>query len=528
MYRRVDDHPERPHPGPLSKSFMSSESLVGGKAQRSAAFGVIWTIAANQSENLLAFANTIVLARLLSPADFGIVAIASSVVALGEIFVSFGFDWALLRIREPTRTHYDSAWTLRALCGLIVFACLSAAAVPASSILQQPDTLWLIISIAATGFIGSLQNIGIVDFRRSMQLHQEFKLRLWSKAAGVGVAILAAILTGSYWSLVIGSLAWRLTYTIMSYTLHEFRPKIDLSCWRELLSFSVWMLFGRIMDVFRSRFSEMWLGRNLGASSAGFYTLASDLSVLASSEISAPVQRVMFIRYAEHANTPSLLRDAFLRVNGVVWAISFPAAVGIGVCADHIVNLLLGSQWSQSASILRVLAIAGVIAVMGSSTQMVYMATGRAKFSAFLSTLGAVAFILLTIVLGAKIGIQGVALAQIGAVTIALAANYWVLCKALPNTILEMLKRNVRIVVASLAMGWLVLQLDKVELLSTLPTLAHLLVLATAGVIAYTVLLMSLWTAGGRPAGPEEDILELIGRNSFASKYVAFLSGPKR
>lgn len=499
---------------------MSDRPSHDDKPRPTATAAIIWTFGANQIESIMAIANTMILARLLTPADFGVVAIATSVVALGEVFIAFGFDWALLRIQNPTRAHYDTAWTMRAMCSLIVFLVLSAAAVPAASILQQPETIWLIIAISGTGLISALQNIGIVDFRRYMQLDAEFRLRVAAKTAGVIVGLGAAVATRSYWSLVAGVLASRLAHTLLSFYMHKFRPRIDLSAHADLLSFSIWMLVTRITEVLHHRFSEMWLGRNLGASSAGLYSLASELSELASSQISAPVQRVMFTRYAEHANTQPLLQEAFLKVSSAVWAIAFPAAVGIGVCADQIVSILLGPQWTTSASILRILAAAGVVAVVSSSTHTMYMAAGWIRFTAILSGIAAAVFIILTLMLGPWYGVLGVAIAQVGAAIIALIVNLTVLRRAAGIPVMALFARNWRVLAAGTIMGIFVHKLPGLWSGYELAALPELLLMVAAGVTSYFITIGILWMVTKRPEGPEEDLLELLQQTSLGRRVL--------
>lgn len=502
---------------------MSNAQTQAVRKGSSAAVAVVWTFAANQAENLLAIANTMLLARLLSPADFGIVAIATAVVALGEVFIAFGFDWAVLRIQNPTRAHYDTAWTLRALGGLLIFLIVCGAAWPASAILKQPQTPPLIVAIAATGFLVSLQNIGIVDFRRHMRMDLEFRLRLAAKVAGVSAGILTALVWRSYWALVVGLLASRLTHTLLSYLMHGFRPRFDLSRRGELLSFSIWMLIGKLAEVFRNRFSDMWLGRNLGASSAGYYILASELSALASGQISAPVQRVMFTRYAEQANSREMLKDAYFKVSGVVWIVAFPAAVGIGVCAEQIVMVLLGSQWSTSATILQILAAAGLLAVMSSSTYTIYMASGRPRLAANLSVLGAVMFIILTLALGSLLGLLGVALAQVLSWAVTFLTNLYILRSIVGVSIRLVLARAWRIAFASAGMAVIVLLISTLLARYQFPDLVELIVLGTVGVVCYFSLLLLLWIVSGKQAGPESDILEIAARHPLGRKLAATL-----
>ena len=109
----------------------------------------------------------------------------------------------------------------------------------------------------------------MAEFRRQNRFNQEFTLRTLAKIAGFLTATGVALQTRSYWALVAGIIATRLTSTLLSYRLHPRRARWDLSRSADLLHFSVWLLLGNVADVLRSRFSEIWLGRNIGPRSVG-------------------------------------------------------------------------------------------------------------------------------------------------------------------------------------------------------------------------------------------------------------------
>ncbi len=258
-----------------------------------------WTLAARQAERLLGLVSIAILARLLSPGEFGIVAMAGSVVALVEVLGAFGFDWALMRVPERTRAHYDTAWTLRVIGGLLTFVVLAALAYPAAIYFGQPAVAAIILVMGVNSVIGALENIGIVDFRLQMRFDREFYQRIGGKLAGMLAAVGWALLTHSYWALVIGVTASRLASLLLSYRMHAFRPRWALSQTGALLNFSVWLMIGNLAEVMSSRFADIWVGRHLGSARVGLYSMASELSTLATTEFAAPINRAVYTRYLE-------------------------------------------------------------------------------------------------------------------------------------------------------------------------------------------------------------------------------------
>jgi len=468
---------------------------------------IAWTLAARQGERLLGIVSISILARLLSPSDFGLVAMAGSVAALVEVLSAFGFDWALIRLPDPTREHYDTAWTLRLACGMLVLCALVALAQPVAILYAQPAVAPILVAVGINGLIGSAENTWMAEFRRQNRFEQEFKLRVLAKIAGFFTATAWALESHSYWALVAGVTASRLTATLLSYRLHPLRPRWGLSRRADLLQFSVWLLVGNVTDVLRVRFSEIWLGRNLGPRPVGLYSMASELSALATTEWAAPINRAVFSRYVRDTGAVDALRSGYLRVSALIWALGMPAAVGIGLCAPLIVMILLGGQWAGAAAVLQILAIAGLLNIMASNTQYIYWALGKSRFVTLLSLLGASAFVVLTLLFGRRFGVTGVAWAQVFASALVLAINYGVLLRTLRLRLTLVVRRSYRVVIASAAMGFIIsLFADASASWPVQQPWQRLGLMIAIGIASYFAILMGLWTLLGKPEGPEADL----------------------
>lgn len=473
---------------------------------------VAWTLATRQSERVLGVISISILARLLSPGDFGLVAMAASVAAIVEVLSAFGFDWALIRLPVATRAHYDTAWTLRVISGMTIFAVLSAAAYPAALLFSRPAILPIVVAMGFNALLGSAGNIWMTEYRRTSRFDQEFKLNFFSRVAGFITSIVWAVHSRSYWALVFGTTASRFVMSLLSYRMHPRRPRWDLSRHADLMHFSTWLLLGNATDVLRSRFSDMWIGRNIGAREVGLYSMAQEIAGLASTEIAEPVNRAVFARYSQFEGDVARLRPVYLRVSGLIWSIGMPAALGIDLCAPDIVAILLGDQWSGATGVLRVLACANVMNIMAANTHYVYWALGRSRFVTLLSIAGAAVFIVFTLILGSYHGVLGVAWAQVAAAAVVLVLNFTVLSKTLDLNLTDMLVRNYRVVLASAAMVGLVLAIQPAAGAAQFGHWARLLLFAGVGAIGYLAALLTLWGLTGGPPGPEEDIWAFLLR----------------
>src|SRR5215207_6316120 len=133
------------------------------------AVGAAWMVLAKLLERGLGLISSLILVRLLAPSDFGIVAMAMSLIALLELFSSIGLDTVLIQRRDATRSHFDTAWTLNQLTSAAVALLLLAVALPAAAFYREPRLVPVIAVFAFAAAIQGFENIGVVSFRKDLQ-----------------------------------------------------------------------------------------------------------------------------------------------------------------------------------------------------------------------------------------------------------------------------------------------------------------------------------------------------------------------
>src|SRR5687767_3729415 len=198
-------------------------------------------VAISWSLRLIGLVSVVALARLLSPADFGIVALAMSVIALVDIFSALGLRQALLRIAEPDRAHYDTAWTIQLLVLTFLAVVLIAEGPLAARFYGEPALGTVIAVLACCFVIDGLANIGVVDFDRHLDFGRDLRMRVSVRLTAFAVTISAALLLRNYWALVIGMVSLSVLNAAASYLFHPFRPRLSLAKRAELLGVSLWM-----------------------------------------------------------------------------------------------------------------------------------------------------------------------------------------------------------------------------------------------------------------------------------------------
>lgn len=310
-------------------------------------------------ERGIGLASTLILARILTPGDFGLVAMAMSVLTLIELMGAFGFDVALIQRQDAQRRHFDTAWTYNVLFSASVALLLLLCAPFAAEFYREPK-LRLVLSVLALGaLVQGCENIGTVTFRKQMNFGQEFRFLLSKKLVSFAVTMALAFTLRNYWALVGGIIVGKLCAVLLSYRMHPFRPRFSLAASRDLFHFSKWLLVSNLILFLQNKSDSFILGRTVGAHDLGLYNVASEIAVLPSTELIAPINRAAFPAYAAQAADLEALRAKFLSVFSVIGLLAFPMSVGLACVAGPAVAVLLGPQWAAAVPLLSRLPSAG-------------------------------------------------------------------------------------------------------------------------------------------------------------------------
>ena len=486
-------------------------SVVGGAA---------WMVAARFAERGLGFVSTMVLARLLAPSDFGLVAMAMVFVAAADVLGAFGLDWALVRQPGLERRHLDTAWTIRTLLGITSLIVLGVIAIPAADFYREPRIVAMICVLGVSLLVGAVENPGVIHFRRSMDFNKEFRLRTAAKVAGAVVAISTALLLRSYWALLFGTLASRFTATVMSYAMHPHRPRPTLAAREELLGFSIWLWLANILTFVRTRSVEMVLGRIDGPRDLGLFSVSNELSQLASTELAAPINRALFSAYAAQGDRAHAVGESYLYANPLIWLISLPIAVGTYLCASQVILLVLGANWHDSVPLLRTLAIAGFAGLLSSGAIHVYWAINRARLETFVEAFWVTMLLTLVLTLVPRRGVAGAAEAVLISNLALVPITMFLLRRFAGVSIRATMQRTWRVITACLVMYFVVdLVTRGWSPKSTSQAVEQLFTITVLGAAVYFGALYGLWRLLGRPVGPEADLLEIL-RSRFSRRVV--------
>lgn len=502
---------KRENPGPPVDPSVAPQD--DGSFRDRFARGAAWMLLSKLAERGLGLVSTLILARLLIPADFGLVAMAAPVVALIELLGALGIDSALIQKRDISRQHLDTAFTLNLIVATTVTAALWLIAPLAAVYFREPRLEAVISWLALGNLVQGFGNPGIIMFRKEIEMAPEVIVLLGKKLSSLLVAATAALLLGNYWALVWGMLLSRFVGVALSYMLSPFRPRLSLTARKELLGFSTWVLVIQILNYLHHRANDLIVGRLLGASQLAFFSIAMDLAATVPGEAMVAISRAAFPTLSKLTGDTERLRMGLRNILAGVAILALPAAFGIAATSELLVMVLLGPRWMTVAELLGPLAISCAVLGIMSQISYVYLALGRPRISALVSVFGVITLVSFSIILIPTNGLSGVIVAYPLMAAAVAVGHFFCLRQNLPEFLFsDWITVFWRPVFAATAMyvsvrttkEWLAPVHDSVA--GVLPLTA----LITLGVVVYGISLIFLWRIAGSLDGPESLVFEKI------------------
>jgi O-antigen/teichoic acid export membrane protein len=472
--------------------------------------GSLWAIAMRWSIRSAGLVSTVILARILTPADFGIVAMSSLVLGLLLVCSETGAAQLLLRTRETDRAAYDTAWSILLLQNLILAAAMIAMSYPAAIYFKEPRLTAVIQVVAAGSVLAGFNNIGVVMFRRDLDFRSDFLFGFFSKVLTVIPTLVLALMYRSYWSLVIGQIIGQALEVVISYIMHPFRPRFSLAKWRRFVKYSMLVTPAHVATFLNQKADVFIVGTIASTAQLGAYNVASELSRMATSEIVSPMSRAIFPNYAKLKDNLQELTSAFLNVVRTVALISFGFGFGIAAVAEDAVYLLLGHQWEFAVPLVQWLGIFGAFASLLSAVTGHILIVLKREPLMLLFNWVRLAIFTAAVIVAAHLGTV-VDIAMAAALSTAIVTLAWLiyLPRVVPVPASRILVESARVLIAAgAALAAVRLLHDPAMSLRPLRLLMDL----SVGASVFLALIALSWLAAGRPDGPERRLVGLLSR----------------
>jgi len=390
---------------------LTNPSTLMNLAQK-ASKGVIWTGLSTGVVTILNFLILAILARLLSPSDFGLMGIVMIVINFALTITDLGLGVSVIQSPYITNEQLSTFFFLNillggAFCGIIYFSSGIIA------LFFKEKELVNLLRVLSFCFI-------IVSFGQSyrilLQKWLNFKALAKVEIFGIvmyGVSSISFALKGfGVWSLVYGFLVRQLAESILLQCISEFRPKFvfDLKKTKHLFSFGIYVFGERIINYFNRNLDYIIIGRFLGPEALGFYSLAYQLMLVPLSKVSQMIIKVAFPAFSMVQDDNNKIRIGYLKMVKYIALITFPMMAGLFIVAPEFINSIYGTKWQQAILVLKILCIVGAVQSIATTVGTILYAKGRPDIG-FKWVCCAIIFYALSFVIGANWGIVGVALA---------------------------------------------------------------------------------------------------------------------
>lgn len=279
------------------------------------------------------FIGTLILARILSPSDYGVVGIALALTTFVEMLGDFGFSIYLVQKNPLEKSDLDTVWTCQVCVGALQAVALGGSASLVAGFYRLEALFPVLLWLSPSSFILGLKNVGVVLFQKEMQFHKRFHLRVTPKIIGVVLAIFTAYLLRNYWAIIVGVIAQRACEVILSYVVSRFRPRFSLDKIRDVMKFSLWVYINTSLVFIANRSGELLLGKFRGSVSAGIYSLSYSVATLITSELAEPIGRVSLPAYSKMRRDSGSLSKGYLHLLSGMCFIALPLSLGIAIMA---------------------------------------------------------------------------------------------------------------------------------------------------------------------------------------------------
>ncbi|MBV1900325.1 MAG: oligosaccharide flippase family protein [Kordiimonadaceae bacterium] len=455
---------------------------------------------------LLGLFSVTILARVLTPEDFGVFATAALVLAFFALIKDVGFSESIIKSENISKADLDTLWTLSfslSVCTSILLIVFSGVI---ADFLKEPKLVDVLHLMAAVPILdccySPASSLNVKNFR----FGQEFILKSTDKLVRVLAVIGLALTLKSYWALVYGALLASIFGAIVSQIAYPYFPKITLVNRSKFTSFAIFAYFRGLARYVANSVDELVVRASENNALFGVYHVSKDLTRVLVIELIAPVGYALLPALVKLGRDTERFSLALQNTISVYLLATVAISFGIIAVSDDLVLLLLGPQWGEAAYFLSLVAIGGACTSLGEINQNIFISRDGAKQAAAFATARAITFAISCLLAGLFWGPAAVAMAFSASSVAILLIELLYIFKDIGLGIFGF-KYLVRPIIAG---GVMLTTLQYLPDVTMLPLMVALVLKASTGALIYGVSIVLLWWACGKPKGGEQTLIERL------------------
>jgi O-antigen/teichoic acid export membrane protein len=344
--------------------------------------GVTWIYAFRVFSRLITFLKIAIIARILSPSDFGVFGIATLILTFLEIITETGVNILLIQAKEDIKKYIDSAWIISIIRGTILFLIIFLLSPSISLFFNIERSKEIIMLIAFVPLIKGFINPAEVILQKNLNFKFEFYFRSLIFFADSLFSLILILITHSVYSLVAGLILGSILELILSFFLIKPTPRLKFN--KEYLlkitSRGKWITAYGIFNYFSENGDNIMIGKLLGANSLGIYQMAYKISFLPISEMSDVINKVVFPVYTIISGDINRLKRAFYKTTILVTFFSTLIGLLIYYNSYSIINILLGEKWLATVSVLNILVFYGILRSFNGVLSSLFLSLNKQEY----------------------------------------------------------------------------------------------------------------------------------------------------
>ena len=449
MFEAVED--QKQIESPIAEEFFDTSHLkpdLKGRFVRGSAI----TILGQAALFVIQTCSTIVLARLLSPKDYGLVAMVTAVTGFIMIFKDLGLSTATVQKAQTNHQQISTLFWINVAVSTIAMLVTAALAPAIAWFFHEPRLLWIGLALSTSFlFVGlSVQHQALL--RRQMRFTAIVTRDIAAMLIGAVLAIVLAWRGAVYWSLVAMQVGAAAAGTIMLWLVCKWRPGLPVrgAGVRSMLHFGLDITLFNMIHYFARNADKILLGRFYGPVVTGLYSRAYSLFMLPVSQIRAPLAAVAMPALSHLQNEPARYARYYYKLASFLAFVTMPLAGFLFVCSENIIRLLLGEKWMDANAIFKILAVSAFIQAVESTRGLTLISLGLSKkylkFGIFTSAVFVLAF-----AIGVRWGARGVAISYVIADYLIMIPSLWYCFRGTPVSLIGFLKSISQPALAGLA-----------------------------------------------------------------------------
>ena len=419
--------------------------------------GIGWSGISQIIRLILQFGIIAVLARLLTPNDFGLLAMVAVFANFVLIFRDFGLTAALIQRKELVEGHLSSSFWINVVTGFVLTLSLVLLSSAIASFYNESRLIPIVVVLASTFSISSFGIVQAALLAKELNFKPLAIIEILAVIISGIIAVILAFCGFGVWSLVWQSVISSFVIVVMLWCFSVWKPKF-LFKWsrvKELLDFGLNLTGFNFVNYFNRNFDNLLIGKFLGSAPLGFYNLAYQLLLFPLSNISQVIGRVMFPSFSIIKDDKKRICDIYIKAASYIAAVTFPLMIGLLVTAPQFIRVIFGPQWDRSIFLVQIFALVGLIQSIGSTVGWIYQSQGRTdimfRWVVFTVIINVVAF-----VLGLKWNIEGVTIAYLIATLLLAYPNLAIPFKLIDLKVGYFIMQFKSIILATVGMGGIV------------------------------------------------------------------------